>query len=195
MLAEECRLSDPVKSREWPAPKPTALRAFRVRGKKDMTDNVRYNGDPAKTQAYVDIMHTMSIYQFGIDDGDFEQVGTAFASDATLQFSNGMQVSGRAAICDTLSQRLQNRLRNVTSGTVFQRHNLTTRLIEVTQPDAARARSYFMVTSEIGMDHAGRYEDRFSLHEGGRWLISSRKIHVEWMHEKSRFHANKTMAR
>ncbi len=157
-----------------------------------MTDDIKYHGDPARTQAYVDIMHTMSIYQFGIDEADFESVGRAFAEDATLRLSNGTLVSGRATICDALRQRLANRMKNVAPETVFQRHNLTTRLIEVTEPDAACAKSYFSVFSEIGLDHIGRYIDRFSLGEEGRWLISAREIHLDWMHETSRFRANRT---
>lgn len=157
-----------------------------------MKDDVRYYGDPVRTQAYIDIMHTMSIYQFGIDEGDFEKVGRAFAEDATLQLSNGAQVSGRMTICDAMRQRLQNRLRNCAPESVFQRHNLTTRFIEVTQTDAASATSYFTVFSEIGLDHTGMYFDRFSLRECGRWLISSRRIQLDWMHEDSRFHANKS---
>ncbi|MCO5091255.1 nuclear transport factor 2 family protein [Bosea sp. (in: a-proteobacteria)] len=157
-----------------------------------MTSDIKYYGDPAKTQAYIDIMHTMSIYQLGIDNADFEQVGRAFAVDATLQLSNGTRVSGCAKICDAFRQRLENRLKNVDRASVFQRHNLTTRFIEVTGPDAAHSVSYFTVFSEIGLDHVGRYLDRFALSEEGRWLIASREIHLEWMHETSRFRANKS---
>ena len=39
--------------------------------------------------------------------------------------------------------------------TSFIRHNLTTSEIELTGPDTARARTYFIVMTEGGPDHAG----------------------------------------
>jgi hypothetical protein len=157
----------------------------------EMSADVSYCRDAAKAQAYVDVMHTMSLYHIGLDEGDFEQVGRTFTENALLEQSNGMQVSGRPAICEAFRYRREKRFENIDRSAVFQRHNLTTRLIEISEEASAQATSYFVVLTEVGLDHCGRYFDRFSLSDG-RWLISHRKIRLDWMHEASRF--NRTWA-
>ena len=50
----------------------------------------------------------------------------------------------------------------------------------------ARAWSYFLVVSEIGLDHAGRYVDRLECRDGA-WRIVHRRVVVEWSSPDSRF--------
>lgn len=154
-----------------------------------MPEIPRYYSDAAKAQAYVDIMHSMSIYQVWLDDGQFDRVRDAFAEDAVLELSNHTRLEGRDTICGTLGRRREQRMQGIDQSRVFQRHNLTTRLIEVTGPERATGISYFTVTTEIGVDHYGRYFDEFALRDG-RWVISYRRIQVDWMHDASRFKVN-----
>ena len=63
--------------------------------------------------------------------------------------------------------------------TSFIRHNLTTCQIELTSPDAARARTYFIVFTELGPDHAGVYSDEV-VRVGEDWLFSHRRITLDW---------------
>ena len=151
-----------------------------------MNPDLAYPSGAENAQAYVGIMHTLSVYHIGLDDGDFEMVGRTFAEDALLEQSNGNQVLGRAAICEAFRFRREKRFENVDREAVFQRHNLTTRFIEIIDDGEATATSYFLVTSEIGLDHSGRYFDRLSRCQAG-WRITHRKISIDWMHEGSRF--------
>ena len=47
------------------------------------------------------------------------------------------------------------------------RHNVTNIRFESVQPDEALVASYFTVITEIGLDHMGRYRDRFVPVGGG----------------------------
>ena len=51
-------------------------------------------------------------------------------------------------------------------------------------PDDADAWTYFHVFTPLGHDHCGVYVDRFTKH-GERWLISHRRIKIDWVHPGS----------
>lgn len=61
----------------------------------------------------------------------------------------------------------------------FISHHLTTCKIDLTGPDSATARTYWLVTSPVGLDHNGYYDDRFRQIEG-TWLLDSRKPRTLW---------------
>ena len=73
-------------------------------------------------------------------------------------------------------------------GPKFVRHNLTTSRIELTGPDSAKARTYWLVVTDIGPDHRGIYMDVFRRVDGD-WLISHRRVRTEWWAESSYFRA------
>jgi hypothetical protein len=70
--------------------------------------------------------------------------------------------------------------------TSFIRHNLTTSEIELVGTDIARATTYFMVVTEIGLDHAGTYTDDLA-RIGGEWLFTHRRIALDWRSPDSVF--------
>ncbi len=59
------------------------------------------------------------------------------------------------------------------------RHNVTNIRFESLIPDEAVVASYFTVITEIGLDHMGRYRDRF-VPVGDRWLIAHRFVSTDW---------------
>ena len=61
----------------------------------------------------------------------------------------------------------------------FIRHHLSTCQIELTGPDTARARTYWVAWTDIGPDHSGYYIDTFR-NEAEKWLISRRKVRLDW---------------
>ena len=61
----------------------------------------------------------------------------------------------------------------------FISHHITSCRIEVTGPDSATARTYFLVTSPVGLDHNGYYDDRF-VQVGGDWLVEHRRPRTLW---------------
>jgi hypothetical protein len=68
----------------------------------------------------------------------------------------------------------------------FVRHNITTSQIDFTGPDTARARTYFVVFTQIGPDHSGYYADEFRK-VGDRWLIAHRRAMMDWRAPESTF--------
>lgn len=62
----------------------------------------------------------------------------------------------------------------------FVSHHLTTCAITLTGMDTATARTYWLVTSPVGLDHNGYYDDRFE-RVGEDWLIAHRKPRTLWM--------------
>lgn len=61
----------------------------------------------------------------------------------------------------------------------FVSHHLTTCRIELDGPDAATVRTYWLVTSPVGLDHNGYYDDSF-VRLGGEWLIARRRPRTLW---------------
>ena len=59
------------------------------------------------------------------------------------------------------------------------RHNVTNIRFESLTPNEAVVASYFTVITEIGLDHMGRYRDRF-VPVGDRWLIAHRFVSTDW---------------
>ncbi len=61
----------------------------------------------------------------------------------------------------------------------FVSHHLTTCRIELTSATAAAVRTYWLVTTAVGLDHNGYYDDLF-LQAGDEWLIASRRPRTLW---------------
>ena len=66
------------------------------------------------------------------------------------------------------------------------RHNVANILFESVTPEEALVSSYYTTFSEIGVDHMGRYRDRF-VPAGDAWLIAHRYVTCDWRAEHSRF--------
>ena len=61
----------------------------------------------------------------------------------------------------------------------FVSHHLTTSAVTLTGPDTATARTYWLVTSPVGLDHNGYYDDRLRCVDGD-WLIEWRRPRTLW---------------
>jgi SnoaL-like domain len=133
------------------------------------------------TSARVQIQHTMAVYCSSVDSGDVEGVVSCFTEDCRLEVSSGAMVLGRSAIRGFYSPVIgpDRRDKGPDGAIPLLRHNLTTSSIELLGDDTATGCTYFMSLTRYGLDHAGRYFDHFA-RDGERWLISDRRIVVEW---------------
>ena len=66
------------------------------------------------------------------------------------------------------------------------RHNVDNIRFELVTPGEITVASYFTVFSNAGLDHLGRYRDRF-VPVGERWLIAHRFVSVDWRSPDSLF--------
>ena len=60
----------------------------------------------------------------------------------------------------------------------FIRHYTATHQIDVDDPDTARGRAYYLVVTDQGPDHWGRYVDRYRREED-RWRFAHRLVTVD----------------
>lgn len=126
------------------------------------------------------IRHTITQYTIAGDDKTPEVFTALFAKDAVFEFEDfpplpGFRFEGRSAIDPTARwERIKRSMR-----TSFVRHNLGTCQIELTGPDTAKARTYFIVFTDIGPDHSGVYTDEL-VKVADEWLFAHRKIRLDW---------------
>lgn len=107
------------------------------------------------------IRDTIAGYTIAGDSRDAEAFARLFAENAILEFAGfppvpGFRNQGREQIRQRISGWSSTpgedpSMRN----TSFIRHNLTTSRIELTGRDTARAKTYFIVFTDIGADHSG----------------------------------------
>lgn len=138
-----------------------------------------------ETPAREAIRRTIEAYTISADSRDAARFGTLWADDALFEFAGydplpGFRREGIEAIrAGTASWNPEPGKDPSLSRTCFIRHNLTTSEIELTGPNTARARTYFVVVTEIGPDHAGVYSDEL-VRKGEAWLFSRRSITLDW---------------
>jgi hypothetical protein len=63
-------------------------------------------------------------------------------------------------------------------GPSIMRHSTATHPINVEDPEHARSYCYFTVIVGSGLDHWGRYIDRFGVRDG-KWLFTERRILID----------------
>lgn len=130
------------------------------------------------------IRDTLCRYTMAVDNGSFDGLRDVFHPDARLTIQGGAPIAGIEAIL----QRLRGGSK---SGSAFrdgrfQRHHITSSLIELLDADGACGEHYVLVITELGIDHSGRYVDRY-VRRGENWLISARAASMEWARDDSRF--------
>lgn len=70
----------------------------------------------------------------------------------------------------------------------FIRHHLATSQIEMTGPETAKSRTYWVAYTSLGPDHCGYYLDAFRK-VGDRWLIAHRRIREDWRRPDSLYNS------
>jgi hypothetical protein len=132
------------------------------------------------------IRNTLSAYNLAGDRLRIEDLAATFTDDGVLQTPTATY-RGRAEILAGLGRRPQNPSAPVAGlRLTLVRHHLTTSQIDLTGADTAKGRTYFLVYTDVGPDHAGHYVDRLRKVDG-RWLLEHREARVDWIAEASLF--------
>jgi hypothetical protein len=132
------------------------------------------------------IRKTAALYTRAVDNRRYEELRHVFFADATIAVQGGAELRGIEQIIAAFEAGAEKR--GAAAAGNFQRHNLTTSIIEHTGPEHAEAIHYVLVVTELGFDHAGMYRDRFR-RSGDEWLIAEREARMEWVRPDSRFAA------
>ncbi|MCH9827255.1 MAG: nuclear transport factor 2 family protein [Gammaproteobacteria bacterium] len=126
-----------------------------------------------------EINHLLSRYAQSIDRGRLDELASLFSEDGVLQ-TPAWSACGRQKILERLSGMGETPGRRPR----FVRHHVTSFVAESAGEGAASGRAYFLVLTDIGLDHAGIYIDRYTL-LGQQWQIASRQVRLDWMAEGS----------
>ena len=116
------------------------------------------------------------------DSGRFEALSELFAVEAVMeiaQLGGGLiRHEGRADIGQIFSRVSDRVLSQPGAVPSYIRHFTATHQIDLVDTDHAEGRLYFVVYMPHGLDHWGRYVDRYERADGA-WLFAHRKVFVE----------------
>lgn len=116
------------------------------------------------------VRHTVAAYNFGTDRGRLDEVADTFVPDGVLQIGDDDPIVGRQAIVEQLSLAI-----DLDPPPRFVHHHASNLHFSSVGPESIETASYFQVLTDSGVDHWGRYRDRFVPFED-RWLIAHRRI-------------------
>jgi len=131
------------------------------------------------------IRDTMAKYNTSGDRLKSEDYAACFTEDGVMESEHvaadqTFRYEGRAAILAWQSHwRAQAMSGEAVHRATFVRHHLSTSKIDLTGPDTAKARTYWVAWTDIGPDHAGYYLDDFRK-VGDDWLIAHRRVRLDW---------------
>jgi hypothetical protein len=126
------------------------------------------------------VRHTISSYNFATDKGDLDGMSRCFTVTGSLTIRDDPPLIGRADIVSGLTRTLRDQAPrgDQSVALTYIHHHVSSTHFESVSESEAKTRSYFAVLTSIGLDHWGRYHDRFAP-EQGDWLLASRSIHVD----------------
>jgi uncharacterized protein (TIGR02246 family) len=130
---------------------------------------------PAELAAREAIRDLVARYNALGDAGRLAELAELFCEDAELEVE-GRPHQGRAAI-RALFEAAAAEARAGGGGRRL-RHFTATHAIDVLAEGRARGRSYYLVLTEAGLDHWGRYTDAYRI-DGGRWRFERRAVSVD----------------
>jgi ketosteroid isomerase-like protein len=114
-------------------------------------------------------------YNANADAGRFDEVLECFAPNATMEL-DGRPFHGREEI-RTIFTGVAGTLRKSPEPIVV-RHHTSTLQIDIAGPDRVTSRCYYQVLSGKGLDHWGRYLDRYGEIDG-KWYFLHRREYLD----------------
>lgn len=123
-------------------------------------------------------------YCWIVDSLNYEDLARVMSADAILTIAGGPTYKGLEQIVPALREGA--RLRNAGAPGTTQQHHITTSQITLADDGTATGRHYLLVTSEVGLDQTGMYEDVYRKSEGS-WRIVQRHATPLWVVPGSRF--------
>jgi hypothetical protein len=138
------------------------------------------------------IRDTMAKYNTSGDRLKVDDFAACFTEDGIIQSERApgdflFRYTSREEIRDWQNRwRHREPTQDTVHGATFVRHHLSTCKIDLTGPDTAKARTYWVAWTDIGADHAGFYIDDFRK-VGDDWLIACRRVRLDWSSPDSLF--------
>jgi uncharacterized protein (TIGR02246 family) len=131
------------------------------------------------------VRDTIARYAHAFDGGRADEAAGCFTEDGALTVGGGSPAVGRATIAERFAAAAA-RLAAAGDG-AFVHHQVSSIHVDVdVAAGNAIARSYFLVVTESGPDHWGRYLDRLVPAGDGRWLLAERSVQINGRTRPSR---------
>ena len=127
-------------------------------------------------EAYAEIRDLISAYNSFGDRGRFDQLLELFAETAVMDINDGRIYEGADQI-KTVFTDSSDSLSKDDSPSYIQHHTSSTHS-EFEGDKKANSKSYFSVFLSNGIDHWGRYEDKFE-NINGKWLFVYRRVKTD----------------
>jgi hypothetical protein len=132
--------------------------------------------EPWELIAREQIRDLVARYAHHADGGRFDELVALFADGGALCIDDREPLAGRDAIRAFLDATRDSLRTSPTSR--FTRHHVSSVRIEVSSPDDATGAAYFLVATDRGVDHWGRYRDRY-VQRDGSWFFAERRVRVD----------------
>ena len=124
------------------------------------------------------VRQTLSDYTAATDSFNLSALASCFTSNGVLEYTGGdVQLVGPSQIESGLSAQLRGADPDRIQPSYVRHHVSSVRFSRVLA-DRVEASSYFVVLTDHGVDHWGRYRDVL-VPQAGRWLFTSRCIKVD----------------
>lgn len=124
------------------------------------------------------VRDTLATYNHAGDRFRLADLAGCFAEEGVLEIRGGSSASGRSAIISMLSGA---RREPAPAGEVpVIRHFVSNVVFADATPASLRVEAYFQVLTQHGLDHWGRYRDRW-IFRGDDWKIAHRLVIVDGM--------------
>lgn len=123
-------------------------------------------------------------YNANGDTRRIDQVIELFAPDAVMEITDGVPRAGTEAI-RSLFTAVTNRPRADDRPT-YVRHMTATHQIDLIDKSTAKGRCYFLVLTDVGLDHWGRYIDDYRTVDGV-WRFARRRVTTDGHSPNSMF--------
>ena len=116
-------------------------------------------------------------YNANGDSGRFEPLLELFAEEAVMELPDARH-EGKAAIRSMFEAVAEGTGESTGARARFIRHFTATLQIDVHDATEASSRCYYAVLTDQGLDHWGRYIDRYRCTDG-RWFFWHRKVTLD----------------
>jgi len=121
----------------------------------------------------------VAAYAHLADAGRLDELLALFADDGVLRIDDRQPLVGRDAIRTFLGGTRADVRASARTRPLIRHHVSNLRLV-VETPEAARGEAYFLVVTDRGPDHWGRYRDRY-VRAGDAWRFAERHVRVDGM--------------
>ena len=127
-------------------------------------------------EAYEEIRNVISAYNSFGDRGRFDDLIELFADKAVMDIGDGRLYEGVEQI-EEIFTGTRDSLSDGEKPSYIQHHTSSIH-IDVQDASNATSRSYFSVFLTHGIDHWGRYEDKFEK-INGKWILTYRSVKTD----------------